>query len=96
MHGYRICLISSPPIWSPAARDGPGPPMEAAFAFAVGDVVAVVADEEQLRGLVTGHPSLCWSTACEKLLGSQGSLETSLVVIHVLLIVFSHLAMGQF
>lgn len=69
-----------------------GPPraMEAA-SIAVGDAVAVLADEEQLRGLVTGHPSLCWSTACEKLLGSQGSLVAPSRVIHVLLIVFSHI-----
>lgn len=39
--------------------------------FIAGDAVRV-ADEEELRSLVAGHADLCWSTACETMVGCHG------------------------
>ena len=40
--------------------------------FIAGDAVRV-ADEEELRSLVAGHANLCWSTACETMVGCHGA-----------------------
>ena len=40
--------------------------------FIAGDAVRV-ADEEELRSLVAGHADLCWSTACETMVGCHGA-----------------------